>query len=258
MFKSVQIFKIALLSCLLVGCAGASYSPERLVEHENDPLEPVNRTVLSFNDVMDTYVLHPVAQGYRFIVPEFIRRSVSNFFATLNQPAYFMNALLQGQMKDAASILGRTSVNLTFGFFGLFDVATEAGIPNPENDFGQTLAKWGWHDGGPFLMLPFLGPSNVRDAIGTGVDMAADPVYWRLRHSDEDVLLYGLYALNGLQKREGVLDLTDNLKASSTDYYASMRTMYQQNRRKKINQVVPKLADETPDYEFEIEIEDEE
>jgi len=245
------IFKIALMASLVTGCA--SMSPEA----ENDPLEPMNRGIFEFNDVMDTYLLHPIATGYRDVVPEFVRNSVGNFFSTLNQPAHFMNAILQGQLKDAASILGRTSVNLTFGFFGLFDVASEAGIPNPENDFGQTLAKWGWHEGGPFLMLPFLGPSNVRDTIGLGVDAAADPVYWRLRHGDERVLIYSGYALNSLQKRANILELTDNLKSSSTDYYAAMRTMYKQNRKKKINQVLPISDEQSNDYEFDFEIEDE-
>ena len=257
MLKKCSIFKIILLSCILVGCASTSNSDNFGSDTENDPLEPVNRAVFSFNDTLDTYFLRPVALGYRTITPEFMRDSISNFFATLNQPAYFMNALLQGQMKDAGAILGRTGVNLTFGFFGLFDVATEAGIPNPENDFGQTLAKWGWREGGPFLMLPFWGPSNVRDTIGFGVDVAADPVYWRLRHAKERGLIYGGYALDNLQKRERISDLTDNLKESSMDYYAAMRTMYQQNRQKKINQVLPE-SENKKTYDFDFEIEDEE
>ena len=258
MFKKGQILKIILLSSLLIGCASVNYSENQQLIDENDPLEPVNRSVFAFNDTMDTYVLRPIVKGYRAVTPEFVRNSVSNFFNTLSQPAHFLNALLQGQFNDAGSILGRTGVNLTFGFFGLFDVASEAGIPNPENDFGQTLAKWGWHDGGPFLMLPFLGPSNVRDTIGMGVDGMADPVYWRLHHTDEKALIYGGYALNAVQKRENVLDLTDNLKSSSTDYYAAMRTMYQQNRKKKVNKVLPESTEESKSYEFDFEIEDEE
>ena len=257
MLKVHSFFKIALLSCLLGGCVGVSHLDSNAPINENDPLEPVNRTVFAFNDVLDSYVLRPFVVGYRTIVPEFVRTSVSNLFTTINQPAYFANALLQGQFKDAGCILGRTGVNLTFGFFGLFDVASEAGIPKPEPDFGQTLAKWGWHDGGPFLMLPFLGPSNVRDAIGTGVDMTVDPVYWRLHAAGERGLIYGGYALNGIQKRESVLNLTDNLKSSSTDYYAAMRAMYRQNRQKKINQVLPDTG-QRPSYDFDFEIEDEE
>lgn len=257
MLKSDCIFKITLLSCLLTGCASTISADQQASTGENDPLEPMNRAVFSFNDTLDTYILRPVAKGYRAVTPEFVRNSISNFFSTLNQPAYLMNALLQGQLKDAGSILGRTGVNLTFGFFGLFDVASEAGIPNPENDFGQTLAKWGWHDGGPFVMLPFWGPSNVRDTIGFGVDVAADPVYWRLHHAKEQALIYGGYALDNLQKREKILDLTDNLKASSTDYYAAMRTMYQQNRQKKINRVLPE-SENKMSYDFDFEIEDEE
>lgn len=258
MLKNTHIFKILLLSSLLLGCTGTVNSEGDGLVDNNDPFEPVNRAVFSFNEAVDKAVLRPVATGYRTVVPEFVRHSVSNLFTTINQPAYLMNALLQGQLKDAGCILGRTGVNLTFGFFGLFDVASEAGIPDPKNDFGQTLAKWGWHSGGPYVMLPLLGPSNVRDALGTGVDLAADPVYWRLRHGGERAIIYGGYALNMIQNREKALDLLDNIKNSSIDYYTTLRTMYQQNRQKKIDQVVPQSQEEVPSYDYDFEIEDEE
>ena len=243
-----------LLSCLLVGCTCLK-DMDTNVANENDPLEPMNRSVFSFNDTMDTYLMRPIADGYRWLVPKFIRNSVSNVFETLSQPAHFANALLQGQFKDAGSVLGRTGVNLTFGLLGLFDVASEMGIPDPQNDFGQTLAKWGWETGGPFVMLPLLGPSNVRDTIGMGVDATADVYYWRFKH--EKAMVYGEYAVDGLQTREKMLDLMDNMKSSSTDYYAAMRTMYRQNRQKKINQVLPQNPETEQAYDFDFEIEEE-
>jgi phospholipid-binding lipoprotein MlaA len=254
MSKLSQVFKMILLSCLLAGCACLK-DIDTTVANENDPLEPMNRAVFSFNDTMDTYLMRPIADGYRWLVPKFIRTSVSNVFETLSQPAHFANALLQGQFKDAGSVLGRTGVNLTFGLLGLFDVASEMGIPDPQNDFGQTLAKWGWETGGPFVMLPLLGPSNVRDTIGMGVDATADVYYWRFKH--EEAMVYGEYAVDGLQTREKMLDLMDNMKSSSTDYYAAMRTMYRQNRQKKINQVLPQNPEAEQAYDFDFEIEEE-
>ena len=149
----------------------------------------------------------------------------------------------------------RTGINLTFGCLGLFDVASELNIPAPDNDFGQTLAKWGWHNEGPFLMLPLIGPSNPRDAIGYGADALTNPLDWRLRH--EPILVYGMTATEGFAKREKALELLDNLENSSTDYYAAMRTMYRQNRQKKINEVLPQEKQKADSYEFDFEIEEE-
>ena len=234
-----------------MGCATRPTDPEalRVYEETNDPLEPMNRSIHAFNQAADKMVLKPIAKGYRAVVPQFFRDSVSNFFDNLRQPMHFVNALLQGQMKDAGIVLGRFAVNTVWGFFGLFDVATDAGIPAPNNDFGQTLAKWGWKgDGGPFLMLPFLGPSNMRDGLGTGVDALGNPLGWALWNESE--LHYGLLGVDGVSTREGVLDLLDGLEKGSTDYYATLRTMSRQNRKKKINAVLgEKEPDEKPDYE---------
>ena len=239
---------------LLTGCAGTTPASDTS-DLEKDPLEPVNRGIFAFNQVADKAVLKPVAEGYRLAVPDFIRNSVYNVFTTLKQPAYFLNALLQGEGKDALYVLERTGVNLTFGCLGLFDVASQMDIPAPDNDFGQTLAKWGWHDEGPFIMLPLLGPSNPRDTIGLATDAVANPVGWRLRK--EPLVVYGMTATEGFVKRERVLELLDNLEKSSTDYYAAMRTMYRQNRQKKINKVLPESEQAPKAYEFDFEIEEE-
>ena len=245
------------VSVLLSGCtATQSMSQEESVSDvEKDPFEPVNPGIFTFNQAADKAVLKPVAQGYRWAVPEFIRTSVSNVFETLKQPAYFLNALLQGNPKDAFYAVERPGVNLTFGCLGLFDVATKMDIPAPDNDFGQTLAKWGWHDEGPFIMLPLLGPSNPRDAIGLGADTLVNPLDWRLRH--EPFIVYGLTATEGFSKRERAIELLDNLEKSSTDHYAAMRTMYRQNRQKKINKVLPQEEQAPKAYEFDFEIEEE-
>ena len=242
---------------LLSGCSSSSQisSQQDVVVEEKDPFETVNRGIFAFNQAADKAVLKPVAKGYRWAVPDFIRKSVINFFVTLKQPAYFVNALLQGNPKDAFYVLERTAVNLTFGCLGLFDVASEMDIPAPDNDFGQTLAKWGWHDEGPFIMLPLIGPSNPRDALGYVADSTANPLDWRLRH--EPLLIYGMTATEGFVKREEALELLDNLEKSSTDYYAAMRAMYRQNRQKKINKVLPNEAQAPKSYEFDFEIDEE-
>ena len=245
--KFIVIFCII---CLISGCAVRPTDPEELKVYEetNDPLEPMNRGIHAFNQAADKAVLKPIAKGYRAVVPGFYRSSVQNFFDNLSQPVHFVNAILQGQFRDAGSVLGRFVTNTTFGFFGLFDVASEAGIRNPGNDFGQTLAKWGWRgDGGPFIMLPILGPSSVRDGIGTAVDFVASPTGWVLW--DEPELHYGLVAADGVSTREGVMDLLDDLEKTSTDYYATLRTMSRQNRTKKINAVLDEKTEEKPDYE---------
>lgn len=261
MFKKRMFLLVVILMLGVTGpLSGCANTQNQLDEtsvqsSENDPLEPVNRGIFSFNQAADKAVLKPVAKGYRWLVPEFIRNSVINLFITLKQPAYFLNALLQGNVKDAFYVLERTGVNLTFGCLGLFDVATEMNIPAPDNDFGQTLAKWGWRNEGPFLMLPLIGPSNPRDAIGYGVDAFTNPLDWRLSH--EPVLVYGMTATEGFAKREKALELLDSLEKSSTDYYAAMRTMYRQNRQKKINQVLPEDKQPASSYEFDFEIEEE-
>ena len=258
--KTMFLWLIILMMGLngsLSGCANTQKQPDELTvqNEENDPLEPMNRGIFAFNQVADKAILKPVAKGYRWAVPEFIRTSVINLFVTLKQPAYFLNALLQGNVKDAFYVLERTGINLTFGCLGLFDVASELNIPAPDNDFGQTLAKWGWHNEGPFLMLPLIGPSNPRDAIGYGADALTNPLDWRLRH--EPILVYGMTATEGFAKREKALELLDNLENSSTDYYAAMRTMYRQNRQKKINEVLPQEKQKADSYEFDFEIEEE-
>ena len=238
---------------MFAGCATKPTDPEelKLYYETNDPLEPMNRGIHAFNQTADKYVLAPVAKGYRATVPQFHRDSVGNFFNNIKQPVFFVNALLQGQGKDMAAILGRFVINTTFGFFGLFDVASEVGIRNPENDFGQTLAKWGWQgDGGPFLMLPVLGPSSVRDTIGSGVDAMAQPLGWALWN--ETALSYGVAGLSGVDQYEGALDLMEDMKRMSTDYYATMRTMYRQNRQKKIKSVLNQNeTEEKPNYEVD-------
>ena len=155
---------LVLAGALLGGCAsGPNANPA-------DPLEPYNRSMTRFNDNLDKAVLKPVATAYRDVTPQPLRTGVTNFFANLGDAWSFVNNVLQGQGEGAYNSMVRFSVNTVFGIGGLFDVASEAGIQRAKQDFGQTLGRWGVPTG-PYLVLPLLGPSSVRDTAGLSVDL---------------------------------------------------------------------------------------
>lgn len=225
-------------------------------EAANDPLEPTNRVIFAFNMRADKYVIKPVAEGYRYITPQLMRTGIYNFFTNLRQPMYFVNAALQGEGKQSAEITERFFVNTLFGFFGFGDTASAMEIPIHDNDFGQTLYVWGMKDGGPYLMLPLMGPANPRDTVGIFVDSFLTPVDWLLYK--EPWLVYGRVVLESFVRREKALDFLDSLEKSSTDYYATMRTMYQQNRQKKLEDTNENVAaNQKKDYEFDFPTGDE-
>lgn len=257
--------KIAFICCiglaLLTGCACPPKDPEALHAYEeaNDPLEPLNRSMFAFNMAVDNVVLEPVAKGYRAVTPEIARTGIKNFFKNLKQPVYFANALFQLEGKQAVSIAARFLSNTLFGFFGFADTASELDIPVYEPDFGQTLYVWGVKQSGPYLVLPVLGPSSPRDAVGWGVDSVMAPLDWVLK--GKPVLLYSKFAVESFSKRENAIEFLDSLEKGSTDFYATMRSMYRQNRKNKLehsnviigqDQVVPKK-----DYEFDFPTDDE-
>jgi phospholipid-binding lipoprotein MlaA len=165
----------------------------REVLHVSDPLEGANRRIYKFNAQLDRYVLLPVVDAYEEVVPGFLRRRVSSFFLNLGEINIFANSVLQARPSKATPTLGRFLINSTAGLLGLFDVATGLGFPRQSADFGQTLGTWGL-DTGPYLVLPALGPSNLRDAVGKAVDWVAfafvipdsvadNPVYGTVRYS---------------------------------------------------------------------------
>lgn len=260
-------FGIVLLVGLMVGLGGCTCrptDPETLAVYEanNDPFEPTNRVIFDINQTVDKAVLVPVAKGYRAVVPQWIRTGIYNFSLNLRQPVYFVNALLQGEPAQAATITKRFFINTLMGFFGTIDVAGEMDIPAYNNDFGQTLGVWGVPPG-PFIMLPILGPSDVRDAVGYGVDTVAAPVNLA-SNSVWPGLVYSRIAVEGIDTRERALDFLESIEKTSTDFYATLRTMYQQNREKKVNdnRNQPKTdtveGETKPAYEFDFpEFEDE-
>ena len=190
-----------------------------------DPLEPVNVAFFSFNEVVDTFALRPVAWIYSF-TPDPIKRTVINMFDNLDNPVILINDLLQADFGDAATAAGRFAVNSTLGILGMFDVADDwLGWPAHHADFGQTLHAYGI-GAGPYLVLPVLGPSNLRDSVGRLADFLVNPV----RHVLPGDVYTGITVANAVATREQLLQPLDVLRSGSLDYYVSLRSAYYQNR----------------------------
>lgn len=232
---------------MLGGCATRPAEPDELASYRerNDPFEPFNRAVFKFNDVVDRAVLRPVAIGYRAVLPSGVRAGIRNFLDNLETPAILVNSLLQGEWERASDTTGRFMANTILGLGGLIDVASDAGIPKHDEDFGQTLAVWGVAPG-PYVVLPLLGPSTFRDTVGKGGDAMIDP-FGILGGAD---LLYGEYedegpwvrlAVDTVDWRARNLDTLDELRRSSLDFYAAVRSAYRQRRAAQIANGRPNL-----------------
>jgi phospholipid-binding lipoprotein MlaA len=219
--------RVSLLSlCLLLLWGCAARPPGK--RDPRDPWERMNRTTYRFNDVFDRTIAQPVARGYRK-TPQFVQTGVHNFFTNLDYTIVILNDVLQGQIRPLLSDSGRLVINTTFGIGGLFDPATGMGIDRNDRDFGQTLGKWGVKKG-PYLVLPFLGPSDVRDAFGRlGDEFSTPRQYIRDPYWD-----YGLYLLQVIDSRARLLDATRMIE-SAYDPYAFLRNAYLQNRDFKVN-----------------------
>jgi phospholipid-binding lipoprotein MlaA len=226
------ITSLLLVASLLSACATG--------RDPRDPLEPLNRGVYQFNDALDKAVLKPVAQAYRAVLPQFIRSSVSNFFSNINDVVVALNNLLQGKFTAAYADFGRVAINSTLGLGGLFDIASEAGVEKHDEDFGQTLGRWGVGDG-PFVMLPLLGPSTGRDAVGLLVDSRADLVTY-VDPSHNRNQLWGTRIVN---RRSELLDASTVLETAALDPYEFLRDAYLQRRRNLIHDGSPP-ADQEP------------
>lgn len=213
---------LSLVVALSAGCASSG--------NPRDPLEPVNRAVYSFNDGFDRAIAKPVAQGYKAIVPDLVRTGIGNFFSNLEDLWIAANNLLQGKVATAADDFGRFFLNSTFGFFGVFDIASDVGLEKHNEDFGQTLARWGVGSG-PYVVLPFLGPSTVRDALGRMiVDSQADFVI----QTDHVPTRNSLLALRAVDTRADLLDASRVLEEAALDKYNFVRDAFLQRRRSLI------------------------
>lgn len=189
---------------------------------EEDPWESVNRPIFQFNDFVDTYALKPLAQGYEFITPQFVEDGIHNMFRNVGDVTNLANNILQAKPAAAGVDTARLIFNTTFGLLGFFDVGTKMGLNRSDEDFGQTLGYWGV-DSGPYLMLPFLGPSTVRDATGRVPEYFLSP----MDNVEEDSVRYSLRGLQIVDARSAVLDAE---KMVAGDRYTFLREAYLQRR----------------------------
>ncbi|MBI3675358.1 MAG: VacJ family lipoprotein [Proteobacteria bacterium] len=237
---SIRLFALLCLGLVASGCASTGG-----VDSQNDPYETSNRQVFEFNQKLDEHVARPVAVFYSRAVPRPLRSGIHNVLANLALPLTFVNDVLQGEAKRAAQTFGRFTLNSTVGIGGLFDPATRAGIPVHTEDFGQTLAVYG-ADEGPYLMLPLIGPDNPRDLVGQVADIFLDPFTYVSYRSD----VYwngGRAALDVVDSRASNIKTIDAMESTSIDYYATVRSLYRQNRNQEIRNGKPDL-DNLPDF----------
>jgi phospholipid-binding lipoprotein MlaA len=234
---------LVLAVAALAGCASVS------TPTPGDPLEGLNRTVFKVNDTLDTYALKPVAKGYAYVVPRPVRSSVTNFFSNIGDVYVAANELLELKIADGVGDIMRVVINTVFGVGGLFDVATAAKLPKHSADFGVTLGHYGVPSG-PYLVLPLLGPSTVRDATGLVVDYYGNP----LSYVQPSSVSWALYGVNLVNTRANLLTTVDVLSAAAIDKYSFIRNAYLQRRRFLIKgsdgvDNVPNYDDSLPKYD---------
>jgi phospholipid-binding lipoprotein MlaA len=212
----------------------------------SDPWEPFNRDLYAVHNAVDQAVLEPVARGYRAITPRPLRQGVLNVLRNLRGPAIFANDVLQGEIGRAGTTAARFGINTTIGVAGIFDPASSMGLERHDEDFGQTLAVWGV-DSGPYLFIPLMGPSNVRDTAGRVVDTVFDPLRWVGGENIEDWRI-ARTVTTGIAARELVLEAVDDIRRDSVDPYTSFRSSYDLLRESAIQNGETDVND-LPDFE---------
>ncbi len=251
-----NLIALVLMPLLLLACSTTSQNSVIQTEEEEtaiyDPFEETNREIFAFNAAFDDKVLHPTLKGYRAVVPVELRNGLNNFLVNLRTPMVLGNELLQGDVEGARIALLRGVINTMVGFGGFFDFAGKEGMPHQSEDFGQTLAVWGF-DHGPYLVVPFIGPSSTRDYIGYIVELYADPLRFYLYNIDEDHWNYARAGLDYLRIRNDLMDTLEDLRNNSIDYYASTRSIYYQRRAAQIadGKIQTQATDDLdiPDYD---------
>ncbi|MBF0471280.1 MAG: VacJ family lipoprotein [Gammaproteobacteria bacterium] len=219
----------------LYGCASVNGPGTSQGGAENDPYESFNRSVYRFNDSFDNAVFKPVAIVWRDYIPRPLDDAVTNFFSNLDDISVFINDLLQLKWSQSIADLGRFSINSTLGIFGLIDVSSRLGLEKHEEDFGQSLAYWGVNSG-PYLVLPFLGPSNLRDATGRGVDWGVESQIIQYDTNRTQLQSLAIYAID---TRADLLHTTTVLEESGADNYTFIREAYMQQRNYLIHDGKP-------------------
>ena len=242
--KALIFWGFGLLLPGLSACAGGPASPEALAA--NDPFEKTNRQMLELNGKIDRYIVTPSVAVYFVLVPEAGRRGVHNFLGNLSLPTIFLDDMLQGEVARGSQTAERFVINTGFGLGGFFDPARKMGIPGHGEDFGQTLAVWGVGEG-PYLVLPFFGPSNPRDATGLVTDTLIDPT--NFIHFKQHLWWSGLREYFTVLDLKGqTYETIQGIQRSSVDYYAALRSLYRQMRESDIRNGRPAAAQDLPQF----------
>jgi phospholipid-binding lipoprotein MlaA len=230
----------ALLPCLVLagGCSATATEPQPEQVSEVDPWEGTNRRIDAFNTRVDDATLKPIAQGYDKVVPDFLQQGISNFSNNLRGPLHIVNNFLQGDGGEGFSETGRFLVNSTLGIGGLFDVASRLGFEEYSEDFGQTLAAWGVPPG-PYVIVPFYGPSTVRDALALPLDFLADPLFYY----EHDRIRYSIFGLRMIDLRARFLSV-EKFVEDSYDPYLAIRESYLQHRQFEIHDGNPPVDED--------------
>ena len=241
LWSAVLVFGLMLVLSPAVSAANdvpvnlAAAKPADADDDVNDPLESVNRAIFSFNEVVQDAVLRPVGHAYNDNVPANMRLGIGNFLTNLSSPISFVNSILQGDINEAMHLLVRMFVNTTIGIGGIVDVVSEVDGEPREEDFGQTLGVWGVGEGF-YLVLPIFGPSNPRDVVGKFlVDPYFNPFGLWVSNSNRDEVDISETVVDGVNEYAGVVDELDQIKKTSVDYYAAIRSLYRQKRKSEIS-----------------------
>ena len=242
LINKMKRFLLLCMATALVGCASI---PAGVEPSPQDPWEPFNRSVFEFNEGLDAYLLKPVVAGYRFVLPEFVREGIYNFFSNYNDIYTALYNLLQGKPGYAFNDFMRVAVNTTMGLGGLLDLATPGGLEKHKEDWGQTLGVWGV-PAGPYVVLPFFGPSNVRDTFGTIADLESDYLF---RLLPDVALRNSITGLRVVNARNTYYEAGDLLDGAAIDKYSFMRDAYIQRRQYQINEGREDEEPQMPVYE---------
>lgn len=240
--------KLLSIIFLLTSCLFISACANNQHKEPQDPWQGVNRGIYQFNDTLDRAILKPIAQGYDKVMPKPVDKGIDNIFSNIGDVVVLLNDILQLKLKQSVSDTGRLLVNTTLGLGGIFDVASPLGMPKHNEDFGQTLGRWGTPSG-PYIVLPFMGPSTVRNSIGRLPDGAVNNVVLNeigIDELDERLIYSGIAIVN---TRQGLLGASDLLDNSGADPYTFLRESYLQRRVQLVNDGIAQEEPLDPDDE---------
>lgn len=263
---SKRLFSLLLVAFFLfttvnstVSAAEEPSAPSLIAQSEpsndnGDPIEPVNRAILGFNEFIQDLLLRPLTELYVLLLPDFALEGIHNVLTNLGTPLTLANDLLQGEPQRAWQTTQRFFINSTLGIGGLMDPAKDFGIEGHKEDFGQTFAVWGVPEGF-YMVLPIFGPSNPRDAVGLVAGSFLDPVSHWLNNTNREEIAFGKAALTGVDEFSTVMDDLQKLKETSIDYYAALRSIARQKRKAEISNGAPTAGAPLPDLNYDFNAE---